>query len=298
MSVIDKNPGTFLAKLSAYAGMIKLSHTIFALPFALSAVVLAARHRSPTLSDLFWILLAMVGARSAAMGFNRIADAAIDSANPRTKNREIPAGTLARGAVILFVAASSLLFILAAGMLGRLPLLLSVPVLAALFFYSYTKRFTWLCHLYLGLCISLAPLGAWIAMTGSFHWAVCLLSLALATYIAGFDILYACQDSEFDREAGLYSIPATLGVDNALRFSSALHVISFALFAAIHPAFGLGPVYLVTVVLIGILLVVEHRLVNASDLSRINIAFFHVNSVISILLFLGIFADEMLRGVL
>ncbi len=278
--------------------MIKFSHTIFALPFALSAVVLAARHHLPTLSDLFWILVAMVGARSAAMGFNRIADAAIDSANPRTKNREIPAGTLGRGAVILFVAASSFLFILAAGMLGRLPLMLSVPVLASLFFYSYTKRFTWLCHIYLGFCISLAPLGAWIAMTGSFSFAVCLLSLALATYIAGFDILYACQDFEFDRKAGLYSIPAKLGLSRALLISSALHVASFAFFAAIHVAFGMGRIYLATVLIIGVLLVVEHRLVDVGDLSRINIAFFHVNSVISILLFLGIFADEMLRGVL
>lgn len=209
-----------------YGRMIKFSHTIFALPFALAAVVLAHRQAPITLYSLIWILVAMVAARSAAMGFNRIVDARIDARNPRTAMREIPAGTLSRKAAIIFVAVSGGVFVAAAAMLGKLCLMLSIPVLAVLCLYSYTKRFTWLAHIYLGFAISLAPLGAWIALTNSFHGPILFLSLALLTYIAGFDILYACQDTAFDRQEGLFSIPAQFGIPKALLTARAIHVLA------------------------------------------------------------------------
>jgi 4-hydroxybenzoate polyprenyltransferase len=278
-----------------YGRMIKFSHTIFALPFVLSAVVLAGRTHAITAASVFWILVAAVSARSAAMGFNRIADESLDRANPRTMEREIPSGRLSRAAAIGFVAGSSLVFVLAAGMLGRLCLWFSVPVLLVLFGYSYTKRFTRWCHVYLGFAISLAPLGAWIAITNEFSVGIVSLSLALLTYIAGFDIIYACQDTEFDKEKDLFSLPSRIGVGKALFLSSLLHVLSFGFFLGVYVLFDLGLVYLATVIIIGALFVVEHRLVNPDDLEHIDIAFFHVNSVISVLLFAGILADEVVR---
>jgi len=282
-------------RILAYGRMIKFTHTIFALPFALSAVVLAHRRHPFTPWDLFWVLAAMVGARSAAMGFNRIADAAIDARNPRTAVREIPSGKLSLSAATVFVAVFSGLFIVSAAMLGHLCLYLSVPVLGALFFYSYTKRFTWLAHLYLGFAISLAPAGAWIAAAGGFSPAILLLSGALMTYIAGFDILYACQDADFDQDEGLCSIPARFGPKRSFTIAAGLHLLSFLFLVAVHFAFDMGPVYAVGVCIIGALYVVEHRLVSPDDLCRIDIAFFHVNSVISVLLFFTVLADELLR---
>ena len=282
-------------RILAYGRMIKFTHTIFALPFALSAVVLAHRRHPFTPWDLFWVLAAMVGARSAAMGFNRIADAAIDARNPRTAVREIPSGKLSQSAATVFVAVFSGLFIVSAAMLGRLCLYLSVPVLGALFFYSYTKRFTWLAHLYLGFAISLAPAGAWIAAAGGFSPAILLLSGALMTYIAGFDILYACQDADFDRDEGLCSIPARFGPERSFTIAAGLHLLSFLFLVAVHFAFDMGPVYAIGVCIIGALYVVEHRLVSPDDLCRVDIAFFHVNSVISVLLFFTVLADELLR---
>jgi len=283
------------AMVLTYGRMIKFSHTIFALPFVLSAVVLAGRTHAITAASVFWILVAAVSARSAAMGFNRIADESLDRANPRTMAREIPSGRLSRAAAIGFVAGSSLVFVLAAGMLGRLCLWFSVPVLGVLFGYSYTKRFTRWCHVYLGFAISLAPLGAWIAITNSFSVGIASLSLALLTYIAGFDIIYACQDTEFDKEKDLFSLPSRIGVGKALFLSSLLHVLSFGFFLGVYVLFDMGLVYLATVIIIGALFVVEHRLVNPDDLQHIDIAFFHVNSVISVLLFAGILADEVVR---
>ncbi|MFH0725972.1 MAG: UbiA-like polyprenyltransferase [Pseudomonadota bacterium] len=282
-------------KVVTYARMVKLSHTVFALPFALCAAVLAQRTRPLTLWDIFWLLLAMVGARSAAMGVNRIVDAAIDAQNPRTATREIPAGRLTPQSATGFVLFFSGLFILSAAMLGKLCLYLSVPILIILFSYSYTKRFTVLCHLYLGSVISLAPLGAWIALTGSFAWPITLFSAALMTYIAGFDILYACQDVAFDRQKGLFSIPARFGVPIALKIAALLHVFAFAFFVSIHFAFDMGNIYLGTAGAIGILMIAEHRLVKPDDLSRVNIAFFHINSVISLSLFAGVLLDEVAR---
>ena len=186
------------------------------------------------------------------------------------------------------------MFIIAAAMISQLCFLLSGPVLLVLFAYSYTKRFTPYSHIYLGFAISLAPLGAWIAITGDFDWRILPMSLALLTYIAGFDILYACQDAEYDREKGLFSIPARFGVRTAFHISTVLHVVSFLSFFALHLVFDMGPVYLGTAVLIGCLLVIEHKLVTPYDLARINIAFFHVNSAISVVLFLGVFGDQAL----
>ncbi|MFH1675139.1 MAG: UbiA-like polyprenyltransferase, partial [Pseudomonadota bacterium] len=282
-------------KILNFGRMIKFSHTVFALPFALASVVLAQRHNPVTLKLLLLILIAMACARSAAMGFNRLADAEIDAKNPRTTQRAIPAGILTKKTVTFFVAASSLLFILSALLLNRLCFYLSIPILVVLFSYSFTKRFTWLSHLYLGLAIGLAPIGAWIAVTGRFSASILPLSLALLTYIAGFDIIYACQDSAFDKKMGLLSIPSKWGIKNALRVSSVLHIVSFVLLCFVYPIFDMGAVYLVAVGVIGFLLILEHRLINPDDLSNIQVAFFNVNSIVSITLFLAVFLDEVVR---
>jgi len=293
-----KNSGQlsrFKDRILIFGNMIKFSHTIFALPFALSATVLAHEKQAVTLSGIFWILVAMVGARSSAMGFNRIVDAEFDAENPRTAGREIPSGKITKGAAIGFVFLFSFVFILASAMLGKLCFYLSFPVLAILLLYSYAKKFTWLCHLYLGFAISLAPLGAWIAITGSFSYRICLLSLGLMFYIAGFDILYACQDVDFDIKSGLFSITAYLGIEKALFTAKIFHFFSFASLLLLYIAFNLNVIYLITVFIIALLFIVEHKLLNPNDLSKINIAFFHMNSIISIVLFIGIFADRLIR---
>ena len=284
-----------LEQFLAYGKTIKFSHTIFALPFALSAVILAYRHHPISLTHLFWILIAMIGARSSAMGFNRIADARFDAKNPRTSKRELPSGRLSLTSAKMFVILFSFIFIFAAAMLGKICLYLSFPVLALLFSYSYTKRFTWFSHFYLGFVISLAPLGAWIALTNTFSLPIILLSLTLLTYIAGFDILYACQDTGFDIKEELFSIPARFGIQKALLISSISHVFSFLFLFLIFIAFDMKIIYLAAIIVIGLLLVVEHKLVKPCDLSNVNIAFFHVNSAISIILFVGILADELAR---
>lgn len=281
-------------RIQIYSRMVKLSHTVFALPFALSAVVLAQRTHPLTSGGLFWMLVAIVGARSAAMGFNRIVDAAIDAENPRTANREIPAGQLTRGSAAVFVAGFSALFILAAAMLGSLCLYWSIPTLLLLFSYSYTKRFTFLCHLYLGAMISLAPIGAWIATTGGFSGSIILLSAALMTHFAGFDILYACQDVDFDRQSGLFSIPTRFGVPAALKIAIGFHVAAFFFFFSIYAVFDMNGIYLFTVGVIGLLMIAEHRLVKPEDLSRVHVAFFHLNSIISVTLFIGVLLDEVI----
>jgi 4-hydroxybenzoate polyprenyltransferase len=280
-------------KILLFGKMIKFSHTVFALPFALSAVIMAWKGVEPRMSVLFWILAAMVGARSAAMGFNRILDADLDRENPRTANREIPAGLLSKKDAALFVVASSALFVFAAAMLGSLCFWLSFPVLFFLLFYSYTKRFTPYCHLYLGAAISLAPMGAWIAVTGTLSLGVIFLTLALMTYIAGFDILYACQDTAFDTGEGLYSIPSAIGPPNAMALSSLLHLATLAFFFAMYLAFGMHSVFLGFLGVISLLLLAEHRLVKPDNLTHINIAFFHINSVVSVTLFAGVLVEVM-----
>ncbi|MDY0375218.1 MAG: UbiA-like polyprenyltransferase [Desulfobacterium sp.] len=281
------------AQILTFGRMIKFSHTVFALPFALSAVILAWKDHEPDMSVLGWIILAMVGARSAAMGFNRIIDAPMDLKNPRTANREIPAGILTRKSAGLFVGASSLVFVFAAAMLGPLCFWLSFPVLILLLFYSYTKRFTAYCHIYLGFAISLAPLGAWIAVTGGFSVPILFLTLALMTYIAGFDILYACQDTAFDGETGLFSIPSAIGPRNAMAVSQLLHGFTIVLLFTMYLSFDMDRVFLLFLGVIGLLLVVEHRLVKPDNLEHINIAFFHMNSLVSITLFAGVLTEAL-----
>jgi putative 4-hydroxybenzoate polyprenyltransferase len=282
-------------RIQLFGRMIKFSHTVFALPFALASVVLANRQVAISPALLFWILSAMVGARSAAMGFNRIVDARFDSQNPRTARRAIPSGAISMRTAIVLVAVCSGVFLGAAAMISRLCFLLAFPVLAVLFFYSYTKRFTVFSHFYLGFSISLAPIGAWIAVTGGFDPAVLLISLGLLTYIAGFDILYACQDVRFDQQMGLFSIPARWGSAVAFHVASLLHFVSFLSFFLIYVAFDLGAVYLLALLLIGVLFVVEHKLVHPHNLTHIHAAFFQVNSAISVVLFMGILGDELLR---
>lgn len=278
-----------------YGRMIKFSHTIFALPFALSAVVMAWRDHEVAILDLIWILLAMVGARSAAMGFNRIVDADIDAKNPRTLIREIPSGILSRKDAALFVIGSSALFIFSAAMLGRLCFILSFPVLFFLLFYSVTKRFTKYCHLYLGFAISLAPLGAWIAITDSISLSVISLTLALMTYIAGFDILYACQDIYFDRENKLFSMPSKLGAEKSMIISSMLHLLTFIFLIIMHFTYGMHPVFFLFLIAIGLLLIAEHRIVRPDNLEKIDIAFFNINSLVSVLLFVGVAVQAGMR---
>ncbi|WP_299980518.1 UbiA-like polyprenyltransferase [Desulfobacula sp.] len=282
-------------KILIYGRMIKFPHTIFALPFALSAVAMAWENHSPSAWDFIWILLAMVGARSAAMGFNRIVDADIDLKNKRTAIREIPSGLLSKKESFLFVVLSSLVFIFSAGMLSRLCLLLSFPALFFLLFYSYTKRFTKYCHLYLGFAICLAPVGAWVAIAGTLSWSIVFLSLGLLTYITGFDILYSCQDIDFDKKEGLFSLPSKIGPEKAMRISSVLHGCTFVFLLATYATFGMHPVFLLFLGIIGLLLIAEHKLVKSDNLTHINIAFFHINSVISILLFIGVLTQGFLK---
>jgi 4-hydroxybenzoate polyprenyltransferase len=282
-------------KILVYGQMIKFSHTIFALPFALSAVVMAWEKQSPSFLDFIWIILAMVGARSAAMGFNRIVDAGIDKENPRTAIREIPSGILSQKEAAAFVVISSVIFISAAALLSPLCFLLSFPVLFFLLFYSYTKRFTKYCHLYLGFAISLAPVGAWVAITNSLSSGIVFLSLSLWTYIAGFDILYACQDIDFDREQGLFSLPSKIGPQKAMTLSSLLHVLTLVFFGAMYLSFQMHPVFLLFLAGIAVLLIIEHKLVKPDDLTHIDVAFFHINSVISMLLFVGVLLEGFIR---
>jgi 4-hydroxybenzoate polyprenyltransferase len=283
-------------KILDYGKMIKFSHTVFALPFALSAVVLAWQTHVPSVWELFLILAAMVGARSAAMGFNRIVDADIDKKNPRTAVREIPSGVLTRPQALVFVGVSSLLFVGAAALLSPLCFGLSFPVLGLLFFYSFTKRFTAYCHLVLGFVISLAPIGAWVALTGTLNWGIVMLAAALWFYIAGFDILYACQDIDFDREQGLFSLPVRLGPARAMQVSTLFHGLFLTFLLGVYAFFDMHAVFLFFWAVIAVLIVFEHRLVRPDDLSRIDVAFFHINSGVSVLLFAGILIQTVFRG--
>jgi 4-hydroxybenzoate polyprenyltransferase len=288
-------------RLSVTLEMIKIEHTLFALPFALLGATLASLEIPPQpasfwLEKLLWIGVAMVGARSAAMTFNRIADRRFDEANPRTATRALPAGLLDLRFAWLFTIASSALLLLAAWRLNRLTLLLAPVALASVFLYSYTKRFTALSHLVLGWCLSIAPSGAWIAITGELSAVPLLLSLAVMLWTAGFDILYACQDYEFDRRAGLHSIPALLGVGLALMVARVLHTLMFltlvVLFFTVPLEYGAAVGILVT----GALLSRQHNLVSSTDLSRLNAAFFTTNAYISIILFVSIALDVLIWG--
>lgn len=284
-----------LDRMLLYGRLIKFSHTIFALPFALAAVLLAHRQRPVSVWTVGWIILAMAAARSAAMGFNRYVDHEYDRRNPRTASRPLAAGQIDRTSVLLFILVSSMFFLISAGMLGRPCLMLAPPTLLVLFCYSYTKRFTSYSHLVLGFAIGLAPVGAWVASTGSFDLRILPLALALMTYIAGFDILYACQDLDFDHSQRLFSFPACRGVTQALRLSSLLHAGTFCLLFTLYLAFDMGPWYLTMLGLISLLLVLEHRLVQPERLERVNIAFFHINSIVSLLILVAVGLDTWTR---
>lgn len=277
-------PAGILKTLRIFLETIKFPHTVFALPFAFTGAVLAAQGL-PSLYQGFWILTAMVGARTAAMGLNRLIDAEIDAANPRTSNRAIPAGLLTKKGVAVCVAAALALLFVSAWMLNPLCLYLSPLAVLLLVMYSYCKRFTSLSHLVLGLCLAAAPLGAWIAVRGSVGLPALLLGVAVVFWVAGFDILYAMQDLDFDRSAGLHSIPARLGVRGALLSARFCHGITVGMLFWVHVAAGLGAAYLAGVILAALLLAYEHWLVRDGDLARLDAAFFTVNGYISIAVF-------------
>lgn len=272
-----------MSAIATYARMIKLSHSLFALPFALASGLLAAREASVPWSAWLWVVLCMVAARSSAMGFNRIVDRDIDAENPRTRDRELPSGQIGLGAAWAFTLGSAALFVVGAGLLGPLTLWLSPVAIAVIWGYSLTKRFTAAAHLVLGLALALAPTAVWIAFTQSYGLVPALLSVAVATWVAGFDIIYACQDAGFDRARGLRSIPARFGIGPALAISAALHVGTAAALAALPAVAPLGPAYWVGLALIVAVLAYEHAIVRPTDLSRVNKAFFDLNGYVSLL---------------
>jgi 4-hydroxybenzoate polyprenyltransferase len=274
--------------------MIKFSHTLFALPFALLAAVLAAGG-IPKLSTLVKIVLAMAGARSAAMAQNRLADRAIDAANPRTASRALPAGALSVGFVRIFLAASVVLFLAAAASLNRLTLLLSPVALGLVLLYSYTKRFTWASHLVLGLCLAIAPVGAWIAVRGSVAAVPLLLGAAVLCWTAGFDVIYALQDETHDRGAGLHSIPARFGARTALAISAGLHAAMVVFLVLAWRAAVGGALFAAGIGLTALALVWQHAIVRPGDLSRVNAAFFTANGFVSVALAACGIADVLWR---
>ena len=290
-----------LAMAREYLDLVKFHHTLFALPFALLGAVLAAwspegwRGRA---QDWMGILLCMATARSAAMAFNRLVDRDYDALNPRTANRHLPTKRLSVPAVALFTTVCATLFIASTLLFlpNRWPLLLSGPVLAWLLGYSYTKRFTSLAHFWLGASLSLAPAAAWIALRGAIAWPPLILALAVLCWVSGFDIIYACQDASFDRQTGLKSIPSQIGVPQALRLAALCHALMIITLLGLGRIYPLGHLYFLGVAAAAILLVYEHALVSPDDLTRVNLAFFHVNVVISVGLLAMTLADLLLRS--
>jgi 4-hydroxybenzoate polyprenyltransferase len=268
--------------------MIKFEHSVFALPFALVGALLAARDgaRFPTWRQLLWIVVAMVGARSAAMTMNRIADLEYDRRNPRTRTRALPTGELSVGFAWVFTLGASAVLVGAAWQLNLLALKLSPLVLALLFSYSYTKRFTAWSHIVLGSCLGISPAAAWIAIRGSLDWRMLILCVAVTLWVGGFDILYACQDIEFDKTAGLYSVPKKFGVPRALLIARGMHIVMVGFLAWLAWSFHLAWAAWAGIAVVGALLGYEHSLVRSTDLSKINAAFFTVNGYISLLFLL------------
>ena len=274
--------------------MIKWEHSIFALPFALCGAMLAA-DGLPAAQQLLWIVVAMIAARSAAMAFNRLADASIDAANPRTQTRALPAGTLTPAFVATFVVVSCGVFVLAAARLNHLALELSPVALAVVLLYSYTKRFTRWSHLFLGLALGIAPSAAWIGVRGSFDPRILLLTAAVTFWVGGFDVLYACQDYEFDQQAGLHSVPRYFGIRRSLWIARFFHVLMLILLMGVVVVFGLGKLAVVGVIVVTLLLAYEHSLVSPTNLSRLNAAFFTMNGVISVVFFVFVAGDLILK---
>ena len=283
-----------LRNLRVTLEMIKWEHSVFVLPFALCGAMLAA-NGIPGGHALAWIIVAMVSARSAAMAFNRVADASIDAANPRTQARALPAGTLTHGFVAAFVIVSCAIFLLAASQLNRLTLLLAPVALGVVLLYSYTKRFTRWSHLVLGLAMGIAPSAAWIAVRGSLDPRILLLTAAVTFWGAGFDVLYACQDYDFDRSSGLHSIPRHFGIGRSLWIARGFHLAMLLLLVSVVAVFGLGKLAIAGVAVVALLLLYEHSLVSADDLSKLNAAFFTMNGVISVMFFLFVAGDLLWR---
>ncbi|HSL99673.1 MAG TPA: UbiA-like polyprenyltransferase [Candidatus Limnocylindria bacterium] len=279
-----------LGRVTVYLEMIKVAHTVFALPFALMGAFLAARG-VPSLHTVFYIVLAMVGGRSAAMGFNRLVDADIDAKNPRTRERAIPKGEVSKPMVAVFIFLSVVLLELSAAKLNPLCLKLSPVLLLLLFSYSYTKRYTWASHILLGLCLGAAPLAAWIAVTGEFDARILIISFAVLFWVSGFDVLYALQDIEFDRKEGLHSIPRFLGVGRSLWVARGFHFVMAGLLLVGYYSFGLGWWFLAGWGICSAVLVYEHAILHKDDLSRLNVAFFNLNGVVSVALCLFTYLD-------
>ena len=274
--------------------MIKWEHSVFALPFALCGAMLAA-NGLPAIHQLVWIIVAMVAARSAAMAFNRLADVSMDAANPRTRTRALPAKELSHQFVSSFVIVSGAIFVFAASQLNRLALLLSPIALAVVLLYSYTKRFTRWSHLVLGFALGIAPAAAWIAVKGTLDPRILLLTAAVTFWVGGFDVLYSCQDYDFDLQTGLHSVPRYCGIARALWIARMFHLLMLLLLIALVIAFGLGKLAVAGIVVVALLLVYEHSLVSADDLSRLDAAFFAMNGVISVLFFFFIAGDLLLQ---
>jgi 4-hydroxybenzoate polyprenyltransferase len=285
----------FLRNLKITLEMIKWEHSIFALPFALCGAMLAAG-RLPASRQLASIIVAMVAARSAAMAFNRLADASIDAANPRTATRALPVGQLTPAFVSVFVLVACGIFVLAASQLNHLTLMLSPVALAVVLLYSYTKRFTRWSHLFLGFALGIAPAAAWIAVRGSLDPRILLLTAAVTFWVAGFDVIYSCQDHDYDRNHGLHSLPRYLGIKNALVIARLFHLVMLGLLIALVVTFGLGKLAMMGVFAVAALLLYEHALVRHDDLSKLNAAFFTMNGVISVVFFLFVAADRLLRA--
>ncbi len=285
----------FLTAVREWAEMIKIEHTVFALPFALSGLILSISGWPPA-STFLWTIVAFAGARSAAMTLNRLIDAEIDARNPRTQGRAIPAGKISRAQAWLLTVISFGVMILAACMLPRLCLYLSPIAVAWLSFYSYTKRFTWLCHIVLGIALGGAALGGWVAASGQISgWAPWCLALAVSTWVAGFDMIYALQDLEIDRREKLFSVPAQFGTAFALNCSSVLHLVTVLSLAAVGGILSLSPVFWLGLVVIAGILIYEHALLSPTDLSKLDAAFFNMNGILSILTFTIILIDKIFR---
>jgi len=282
--------------LVRYVNLVKLPHTVFALPFALVGVTLASYVAPVTVWKVFWVVIAFTAARFAAMGFNRIVDRDVDALNPRTKSREIPSGALSVTAAGAAVTVACIVFVVAAWQLNPLCLALSPVALGWVLFYSYTKRFTRFCHLVLGIGLSIAPVGGYLAVTGQWSdpwWMLILLATAVATWVGGFDILYALQDIDFDCEHGLHSLPASLGERNALNVARMLHLCTVVALAGVGLGVGAGWIYAAGVIVATTLLLYEHSLVRPGDLGRLDAAFFTMNGVISIVFFAFVLTERL-----
>jgi 4-hydroxybenzoate polyprenyltransferase len=284
--------------LLRHANLVRLPHTVFALPFALVGAVLASYVAPITAGDVIWVVVAFTSARFAAMGFNRIVDREIDARNPRTRSREIPSGAMTVREASVAVAIASIVFFIAAWQLHPLCLILAPLALGWVLFYSYTKRFTRWSHLVLGVGLSIAPVGGYLAITGHWSepwWMLIALAIAVATWVGGFDILYALQDVSFDRQNGLYSVPATFGEATALGIARLLHLTTVAALGIAGVGAGAGAIYFAGVAVAAILLLYEHSLVKADDFSKLDAAFFTMNGVISIVFFGFVFTERLLR---